>query len=199
VNDKPLSIVIIEDHPVMRDGLASWFSGTDRWKVAGTAGSLAEAKKLLPQAAADLVLIDIQLEDGWGLDIIPLFTHNKDRPLMAVYSSFDDYAHVGAALNLGVRAYICKRRNVAELEQALLKVLDGETIIDESVQTRLAPVINIFSLLTKREATILNMIISGLTNKQIAAELGITRQTVDNAVSLIYDKSGLSRQELQKL
>jgi len=200
VSNKPVNIVIIEDHPLMRDGLASWFSGKDRWKVAGTAGSLAEAKKLLPHTKADLVLIDIQLEDGWGLDIIPLFAHNKDRPLMAVYSSFDDYAHVGAALNLGVRAYICKRRGAAELEQALLKVLDGETIIDELVQTRLAPVNTIFNLLTKREGTILKMIINGLANKQIAEELGISLRTVENAVSSIYDKSGIqSRQELQKL
>jgi len=196
------SIVIIEDHPVMRSGLASWFSGTGRWKVAGTASSLAEAKKLLPRIRADLVLIDIQLEDGWGLDIIPWYTQSRmgGLPLMAVYSAFDDYSHANAALNLGVRAYVCKRRSQAELERALLKALDGETFIDESVQTKLAPVNTIFNLLTKREGTILNMIINGLTNKQIAAELGVTRRTVENTVSHIYDKTGMqSRQELQKL
>jgi DNA-binding NarL/FixJ family response regulator len=203
----PPKIVIVEDHPVMREGLASWFSRTGRWEVAGTAASVAEAKKLLTQVRADVALIDIQLEDGWGLDIIPWlkneYTHaytQSHTPVLAVYSAFDDYAHVNAAVSMGVRAYVCKRRGEAELETALFKALYGKTCIDEAAQTKLETVNNFFRLLTMREAEILSLVKDDLSNKQIAARLGISHRTVENVLSCIYDKTGItSRLELQKL
>ena len=202
--EKP-GIAIIEDHPIMREGLAAWFAGSGRWLVTGTASSLAGAKELLTQAGAqtDIVLLDIQLEDGWGLDIIPWYTKLaglSKRPIMAVYSTFDDYGHVNIALGLGVKAYICKRRGEQELEKALLKALAGGSYIDEAAQTNLQTVTDIFNLLTRREAEILKLVKKGLSNKQIAASFGISHRTVENILSCVYDKTGIhSRVELQKL
>jgi len=213
-NQRPVKpkIVIVEDHPVMREGLASWFGGTGRWEVAGKAATLAEAKELLAGIKVDIALLDIQLDDGWGLDIIPWLSQSSSAPqtsfagqkaefpVMAVYSSFENYAHVSAAINMGVKAYVCKRRNELELEQALLKALDGETFIDETAQGRFKTVRNLFSLLSKREAEILSLVKDELSNKQIAARLGISQRTVENTLSCIYDKTGIkSRLELQKL
>jgi len=198
-------IAIIEDHPIMREGLAAWFAGSGRWLVTGTASSLVGAKELLTRASAqtDIVLLDIQLEDGWGLDIIPWYTKfaaSSKRPLMAVYSAFDDYGRVNIALGLGVKAYICKRRGEQELEEALLKALAGGSYIDEAAQANLQTVTDIFNLLTRREAEILKLVKKGLSNKQIAASFGITHRTVENILSCVYDKTGIhSRVELQKL
>jgi NarL family two-component system response regulator LiaR len=180
----------------MREGLAAYFAGTGRWEVKGTAATLAEAKELVTGMEADIVLIDIQLEDGWGLDIIPLL---KDKTLTAVYSAFDDYSHVSAALGMGVKAYICKRRDSKELEEALIKVLKGETYIDNTVQAvfQIAGRIN---LLTKRETDVFNLVKIKLTNKQIAAQLGISLRRVENILYSIYDKIGVrSRYELELL
>ena len=190
------SIVIIEDHPIMREGLAAWFAGTGRWQVKGTASNLAQTKELLTVTSADLVLLDIQLEDGWGLDIISWLALQTELaqnalPIMAVYSVFDDYAHVRAALGLGVRAYICKRRNVEELEDALLTALSGGLYIDDSAQKKFQNVADLISLLTKREAEILTLVKSGLPNKEIAERLGISRRTVENILSCVYDKTGI--------
>ena len=214
MNDKK-NIIIIEDHPVMRQGLAVWFTQTGRWYVEGTASTLAEAKDVLSQITADVLLLDIQLEDGWGLDIIPWLVKqdclvNQDNlaasgakpeiPLTAVYSAFDDYAHVSAAMSLGVRAYITKRRSETELEAALLQALSGTIYIDEVAQTKLGNVTNLLSLLTRREAEILSLVKSGLSNKQIAARLNISRRTVENILSCVYDKTGIrSRIKLEKL
>ncbi|MDR1804276.1 MAG: response regulator transcription factor [Treponema sp.] len=196
----------MEDHPVMREGLASWFAGTGRWEVAGTAATLTGAKELLTEVEADVALLDIQLEDGWGLDIIPWLLRTKyagkkaGLPVMAVYSGFEDYTHVSAAMSMGARAYVSKRRSERELEQALLKALDGETFIDETAQIQFATVSNIFSLLSRREAEILSLVKDELSNQQIADRLGISRRTVENTLSWIYDKTGIrSRLELQKL
>jgi DNA-binding NarL/FixJ family response regulator len=198
----PIRIVIIEDHPVMRKGLASYFGGTGRWQVMGTASSLAEARELLRHVQADIALLDIQLEDGWGLDIIPFVekTRPEQQPLMAVYSSFNDYAHVSTALSMGVRAYVCKNRGEEELEAALQTALGGKVYIDDTAHTRLHNTVNLFSLLTKRETEILNLVKSGLSNKQIAVRLAISRRTVENILSCAYDKTGIrSRLDLERL
>ncbi|MCL2238298.1 MAG: response regulator, partial [Treponema sp.] len=124
--DKLPSIIIIEDHPVMRGGLVSYFTGTRRWKVLGAVSNIEDAKTLISspysksKAKVDLLLIDIQLENGWGLDIIPWLKTQTEKgfqiPVMAVYSSYDDYAHVSAAIGMGVQGYVSKHRTERELE-----------------------------------------------------------------------------------
>ena len=196
-------IIIIGDHPIMLEGLAAFFVKTGRWNVKGTAASLEEAKKLLAVTHADIVLIDIQLEDGWGLDIIPWYEKEKPndaKPVMAVYSSYDDCAHVRTAVSLGVQAYITKRRSDKELENALLKALAGEKYIDEAAHYNLAGSNSKLILLTKREMEMLTLAKQKKSNKEIAAELGISYRTVENTLSCVYDKTGVnSRYELQLL
>jgi len=193
-------LFIIEDHPMMREGLASYFSETGRWLVTGTASCLEDAKKILSNLTTDLILLDIQLEDGWGLDIVPWLKKLEQNPILAVYSAFDDYAHVSAALGMGVHAYICKRQNKDKLEEALLKALKRETSIDNSIQTKLNFVADLKSLLTIREAEIFNLVKRGLSNKEIADNLNISHRTVENILCCIYDKTGIkTRLDLQKL
>ena len=205
MQNKP-NLIIIEDHPVMREGLAAWFAKTGRWNVRGTAASLEEAKKLLTVTPADILLLDIQLEDGWGLDIIPwlakqdTLAKQDKRPLTAVYSTFNDYAHVRAALSLGVQAYITKRRNEQDLEEALQKTLAGETYIDDTALYKVDTFKNHLKLLSGREMEIFTLVKQKQTNKQIAAELGISRRTVENILSCVYGKIGVrSRYELENL
>jgi RNA polymerase sigma factor (sigma-70 family) len=195
-------IVIIEDHPVMRESLAAFFNGTGHWQLSGTASSLDSAKKLLGEVTADVVLLDINLKDGWGLDIIPWLaeTQAAKQPVLAVYSAYDDWAHVRSALNMGVRAYVTKQRDLQELEAALQKALSGSIYIDETAQERLQNTQNILDLLTKREKEIFSLVKTGMTNKEIAERLGISHKTVANIVSLVYDKIGIrDRLQLERL
>jgi NarL family two-component system response regulator LiaR len=99
-----------------------------------------------------------------------------------------------------VRAYVCKRRGEQELEAALCSALLGELFIDDSARTKLHNVTALISLLTKRESEILTLVKSGLSNKEAAARLGLSRRTVENILSCIYDKTGIrSRRELERL
>ena len=196
------TMIIIEDHPFMRDGLASYFNGTGRWQVMGTAADIDEAKKLFDNTQVDLLLLDLQLKDGWGLDIILHLNdlHLQKMPLLAVYSSFDDYAYVNAAMSMGVRVFICKRKSEKELEDALLQALSGKIVIDDEVQKKIQKTINICNLLTKREMEIINLVRNGISNKEIASSTGINIRTVENILYRIYEKTGInSRLELQKL
>ncbi|GHV25176.1 DNA-binding response regulator [Spirochaetia bacterium] len=204
------SIVIIEDHPVMRKGLAAWFAGTGRWQVLGIAAGLAEARDLFAEMAAlpDILLLDIQLspedggaEDAIGLDIIPWLRERFGKtPPVVVYSQFDDYAHANAALGFGVRAYVCKSRDGEELEAVLHAALRGEVSIDKAVEPKFRNADYTQKLLTRREAEILRRLWEGQSNKHIASALGISLRTVENHLSRIYYKTGIaSRADLRKM
>ena len=202
---KKKNIAIVEDHPVMRKGLAAWFNETGRWNVTAAVSSIEEARSVLPGLESDVLLLDLQLEDGWGLDIIPSFVESGYAkqsyiPVFAVYTGFDSHAHVSAALGLGVRAYITKRRTEAELEQFLFMALEGEICVDEAAKIKMQNVTDIVGLLTRREAEILTLVSKGLSNRQIAARLEISHRTVENILSCVYDKTGIhSRLELERM
>jgi RNA polymerase sigma factor (sigma-70 family) len=191
----------------MRKGLADYFAGTGRWQVLGSASNIEEAKTFLSAPAldenpVDILLLDIQLETGWGLDIIPwLRRENREQfPAIVIYSAYNDYAHVSAAFSMGIRAYVSKSRSEEELESALETVLRGDLYMDKTVERELTAVTDALSLLTKREGEILTLVKAGLSNKRIAEQLGISRRTVENILSCVYDKTGISsRVELQRL
>jgi NarL family two-component system response regulator LiaR len=186
------SIVIIEDEPVMRKALAAWFAGTGRWLVYGAAATLEAARDLLsgPAKESDIVLLDIRLDTEWGLDLIPWLKSRAKGPCpaVAVYSCFSDSAHVSAALALGVKAYIIKKRDEAELEAALETVLAGGEWIDSEAERPPKASCGPLSALTKREAQVLSLIKDGLSFREIARRLGVKLHTVQNTASCIKDK-----------
>jgi len=201
--DDTKSIVIIEDHPVMQEGLLSYFEKTGKWRVTGTAASLEKSKELLCANTPDVILLDIQLEDEPGLNIIPWLKNQRGHdslPVIAVYTSYNDFVHASAALGRGVQVYMCKKHSVNDLEKALCGALNGKIYIDESVQSKLDSVAGILNILTKREAEIFAMVKSGCQNRQIAQRLNISHRTVENILCCIYDKTGVhSREKLRDL
>jgi DNA-binding NarL/FixJ family response regulator len=207
------TILIVEDHAIMRKGLSDFLTETGRWQVLGEAASLEEAKSLLSTTAppqADILLLDIDLQKTSGFDIIPWLRLQKTKgsackkrraeiPAIVVYSAFDDYAHIQAAFKLGARGYVCKSQSEAELEAALTAVLDGGTYLCESLQTKILVATETLELLTKREQQIFTLVRAGRSNRSIAKQLEISVRTVENHLSCIYGKTGLTRASLQKL
>jgi DNA-binding NarL/FixJ family response regulator len=180
--------------------------------VLGIAADLAEARDLFAELAAlpDILLLDIQLgaqngagaaEGALGLDLIPWLREKFGKtPPVVVYTQFDDYAHANAALGFGIRGYVCKYRSEEELEAVLHGVIRGEVSIDKAVEPKLKNAAEAQKLLTPREAEILRHLREGMSNKRIAAALGISPRTVENLLSRIYFKTGIaSRADLQKI
>ena len=190
------TVVIIDDHEVLRAGLTARLEG--RWNITGEASSLEEAKALFASAekAPDLIILDIELGKDWGLDIL----RDKTLPPVLVYSVYDDFAHVNAAMRAGAKGYVCKSQGMTELLEAMETAASGKTAFNLSQIQRHAEVSDLMLALTKREREIFNMVQRGLDNKQIAAALGVSLRTIENNLSLIYDKTGVScRRELEKL
>ncbi|MDR3174846.1 MAG: response regulator transcription factor [Treponema sp.] len=195
------NIIIVEDHPVMRKSLANWFAETGGWRILGLAASLDKALVLAGEKT-DVVVLDIQLEGVWGLDLVPRLRERlgKAAPPCVVYSAFDDWAHINAALNMGVRGYVSKKSDETELEKALLTVIAGGEYVEKSLMEHLEHVTGMVERLTRRETEIWNLAREGLSSRRIGACLCISPRTVDNVLSIIYDKTGLrNRRELMKL
>jgi DNA-binding NarL/FixJ family response regulator len=201
------TLVVIEDHAMMRRGLAAYFSQTRRWTIIGEAASLNEAAALFAAPAAqtalpDMVLLDIDLQGSWGLDLIPRLKklyQNRRLPVI-IYSVFSDYVHAKAALRSGAAGYVCKSQGEAELETAMEIVLKGGSAYSPELLAKMEGVSDLLMWLTKRERQVFELVQNSKTNKEIAEILGIRIRTIENYLSVIYDKIGVkSRRELENL
>ena len=195
------TVVIIDDHEMIRSGLTARLK--KHWHIAGEAPSLKEAKMLLKRLAKapDLIILDIELGKEWGLDLIRGRSFFRGGiPPVLVYSVYDDYAHVNAALCSGARGYICKSQSAEELLEAMEDVASGKTAFPSALLQRLAITSDKMQSLTRREREVFSMVQRGHNNKDIAAILNVSLRTIENNLSIIYDKVGVkNRQELEKM
>jgi len=195
------TVVVIDDHDIVRSGLPSLLDKS--WQILGTAATLDEAKKLFKSLdnAPDLILLDLQLGKEWGLDIIgdKSFGRGKFPPVL-VFSVYDDFAHINAALRSGAKGYVCKSQNTADLLTAMEDVSSGKYSFPPDMLQHHAVTSDRLQSLNKREHTIFFLVQQGKTNKEIADEMGVTLRTIENNLSILYDKTGVkNRQELEKL
>jgi NarL family two-component system response regulator LiaR len=200
---KLYSLVIIDDHDLLRRGLISAL-GKD-WIIAGEAADLDEAKGIFAKLKTppDMVMLDIALGKGqWGLDLIPALTeqYGTSSPPVLVYSAYADYAHVQAAMNMGVRGYVSKAEGFPVLEKAMKTVVQGQVYINQKLVSKLSAAPDLLGGLTKREKQVFLALQHGLDNQHIAEEYTLTLRTVETYVNRIYSKLGVkSRRELQAL
>jgi DNA-binding NarL/FixJ family response regulator len=202
------SIFIVEDHRMTARGLAAWFAEGGRWTIAGTAAALEEAKQRLleTEAPPGVILLDLQLSGGEsGLNLIAWLREQNalKRIPVVVYSHFSDIAHRNAAIKLGAAAYICKSQSDRELEDALFKIMTGlhagKTPMEASLDNAAQKVEKMLDCLTKREAQIFLLVRESYSTQRIAAKLGISRRTVENHLSCVYDKTGIRRKDIAGL
>ncbi|MCL2128818.1 MAG: response regulator transcription factor [Treponema sp.] len=201
------TVVIIDDHEMIRAGLAASLNGC--WRILGEAGSLKEAKALFAslKEAPDIILLDIVLKGDWGLDLIQKKQPGRKSragashfPPVLVYSVYDDYAHVNAAIRSGAKGYVCKSQGVPDLLEAMEALVSGKTVFPSSLVQRMTAVSDLMLALTKREREVFNKVQRGFTNKEIAEALNVSIRTIENNLSILYDKMGVkNRRELERL
>ncbi|MFP3042627.1 response regulator transcription factor [Treponema primitia] len=211
--EKP-TLVLIDDHRMIRKGFRAYLTETNRFDVVGEAGSPKEVYALfetLPCPPA-LVLLDIELGESNGLELIPWieehYTQHKsvpqgtstDVPAVLVYSIFEDPFRVQSALRMGARGYISKSADEGEIEAALDAVLAGESYVDKRLMEKMTDLPDFYSRLTRREREILILVQKNYNNSRIARELNVELRTIENYLSRIYDKTGMTtRGDLVKL
>jgi two-component system nitrate/nitrite response regulator NarL len=194
-----LKAVLVDDHPLFRKGLAELFEHDGRIRVAGVAGSLAEARPLLAQKP-DVLVIDLNLPEQDGVEAIrQLREEGLQIPVVALTmsESEDDMA---AALRAGARGYLLKSMEPDEVIEAILRAVRGEVVVAPAMTAKLVRLLDakpgaggsLMDQLTQREREILGCLTRGKSNKAIAQELGISVDTVKLHVKNVLTKLNLS-------
>lgn len=196
---KPLRILIVDDHIMLREGLVSLIKPQPDFDVVGEAGSVAEAIQLANDLKPDLVLMDFGLPDGTGLDATKAILEihpDANIVFLTVHEADDD---LFAAIRYGAKGYLLKNVPVSKMLQALRGMGRGEAPLSREMTSRVLAELarsekpqphqkDAFSLLTSRELEVLRLIARGATNQQIADELFISVNTVKNHVHNMLEK-----------
>ena len=189
-------VLIVDDHPVFRDGLAGLLATLPEVEVAGLAGTAEEALAAVAQAPPDVVLMDINQPGASGVEATRRVTQLAPATAVLVISMVDDDDSVFAALAAGARGYVLKGATAAEITAALSTVAAGGAVFGAGIASRMlarAPAPSAGQLtgqedLTARERRVLDLLAEGSSNRQIARDLGLSLKTVQNHVSRILDK-----------
>jgi DNA-binding NarL/FixJ family response regulator len=188
-------VLIVDDHPVFRDGLAGLLATLPEVEIVGMAGTAEEALAAVSQAAPDVVLMDINLPGASGVEATRQTTQVAPATAVLVISMVDDDDSVFAAMAAGARGYVLKGASAAEITAALRTVAAGGAVFGAGVASRLLARTSAQPSvpgrpddLTTREREVLDLLADGASNRQIARSLGLSLKTVQNHVSRILDK-----------
>lgn len=197
---RPYSIVIIDDHDIVRFGLETILASRPELQLVGSANRLARGLELIAQQAPDLVLTDMSLPDSGGLDTVRAVVAAQEGRRTIVVSMQSEFLYGEQVLAAGAHGYLPKEQAHALLLQAVHGVLAGDTWVTDALSSRLldrhlhrrsSPGRSGAQSLSRRELQVLEQLRSGKTSKQIAAELGLSTRTVELYRAAIKKKLGL--------
>lgn len=191
-----LSILIADDHPLFRKGLRALLASQTELELVGEAESGAEAVRMAEQLQPDVVLMDLQMPGGGGLEAVRQIVRTSPHIRVLVVTMFEDDDSVFAAMRAGALGYVLKDTNDEEIVRAIHAVGSGEAIFSPAIASRLIryfvarPALppEVFPELTESERNVLRLMAQGNNNEAIAAQLSLTPKTVRNYASNIFGK-----------
>jgi DNA-binding NarL/FixJ family response regulator len=187
---KPAKILIVDDHPLVREGLAVRIASQPDLKVCGEAADVAEAMERVKATAPDLVIIDLSLKSGHGLDLIKQIRAQYDQVKMLVASMYDESMFAERVLNAGALGYINKQEMPERILDAIRQVLLGKVYLSASMTERIlhrlaaapAPLevgASPVTSLSNRELEVFELIGRGVKTSQIASRLHLSVKTIE--------------------
>jgi DNA-binding NarL/FixJ family response regulator len=188
-----IGILVVDDHPIVRQGLVSTLEDEPDFQVVGAASSAEEALTLAAWLRPDLVLLDLELPGLGGVEAIPGLLAASPGSRVLVFTAYDTEERVLSAVRAGAGGYLLKGAAVAEIAAAIRTVAGGGTALAPSAAARLASAVRAprgAGPLSAREREVLRLIAQGLPGKQIAGALGITERTVKFHTASLIRKLG---------
>ena len=197
-----LSLLVVDDHEVVRQGLVSLLSRRPRFHVVAEAGTVAEAIDAARKFQPELVIMDVRLPDGSGVEACRQIREEFPDTRVVMLTSYPDEDAVLSAIVAGASGYLLKQVRARDLVSALEAVARGESLLDPAVTGRVLDRVRRIATgdqpdemaqLTPQEQKILLLVAEGKTNKEIAGEVFLSDKTVKNYVSSILAKLNLER------
>ncbi|RME51603.1 MAG: DNA-binding response regulator [Caldilineae bacterium] len=198
---KPLRILLVDDHEVVRLGLTTLLEDIPGLQIAGEAGSGAEALRLCRQLDPDLVILDIRLPDQSGLEVCRRITGQHPRTQVIILTSYLNEDFIAEAVLAGAAGYVRKQVGNQELLRAIEAVRRGEALLDPQVTVQMLQRLRraeklaeagAFRALSRREKEVLLLVSQGKSNQEIARTLTLSEKTVRNHITNLLNKLGLN-------
>ncbi len=191
-----ITILLVDDHEVVRRGVRTYLETLPDFKVVGEAACGEEAVSLVTDLIPDVVLLDLIMPGMDGIETTRRIKKISPRTHVVVLTSFHDDAHIFPALKAGATSYVLKDMRMERLAEVVLKAHQGEVTLHPRVAARVLQNLRgenpddpqLFTELTERELAVLKLIASGLSNSQISEKLVISEYTVKGHVSNILSK-----------
>jgi two-component system, NarL family, nitrate/nitrite response regulator NarL len=190
-------VVIVDDHPFFRDGVARGLTQSGQVEIVGEADDGREGLEVITREQPDVALVDYQMPDMDGLDLVHAVTRDKLSTKVVLLSAVTDSAIVFKALEEGAKGYLSKDSRRAQIVDAVLQVARGATVVPPELTAGLADQIRLRGhsqgpVLSEREQQVLRGFARGLSIPQLAAELVIGASTVKSHTQHLYEKLGVS-------
>ncbi len=183
-------VLLVDDHPMIAAALDMLLRGTD-YELLERARTVAEAHKLLNKLKPDLLLLDVHLPDGSGLDVLRKLANSRSRPAVILLTAGMDEAQLLTAAELEPQGMVLKTSDPGLLMECMDAIVAGQRWVDPEIAERTRQARERAAsdpLLTRRERELVELVRQGLRNRDIAAELGVTEGTVKVYLHAIFDK-----------
>ena len=188
-----ITLLVVDDHPVVRDGLTGMFAADPEFEVLGEAGDGAEAVRLALALRPDVILMDLRMPGMDGLAAITELARRGASARVLVLTTYDTDSYVLPAIEAGATGYLLKDAPRAELLRAVREAAQGKAVLSPAVATRLMTRVRTPAAgpLSQRELEVLELVAAGTTNREAAARLFISEATVKSHLLNIYAKLGV--------
>ena len=189
-----ISLLLVDDHPVVRNGLRGMFESAPGFTVIAEAANGVEAVDLAAELDPDVVLMDLRMPGGSGLDAITELTRRGIRAKVLVLTTWDTDTDTLPAIEAGATGYLLKDAPQDELFNAVRQAAAGRTVLSPAVASRLVSAVRspAPSPLAARERQVLELVAKGTSNRDIARELFISEATVKTHLSHVFTKLGVA-------
>jgi DNA-binding NarL/FixJ family response regulator len=198
--DHPVRVFLVDDHEIVRQGVASLLGAQPDFEIVGEAATAAEARARIPAARPDVAVLDVRLPDGDGVTVCREIRAKVPEVRCLMLTSFADDEALFDAIMAGAAGYVLKQLKGADIVDAVRRVAQGQSLLDADATRRVLDRLRHppeederLASLTPQERRILELITDGLTNRQIAAEMFLAEKTVKNYVSNLLAKLGMER------
>ena len=201
MTEKRVRVMLVDDHEVVRMGLRTLLERRERFIIVGEAGTIAEAVAVAHRAQPDVIVMDIRLPDGTGVDACREIRSKRPETRVIMLTSYADDEAIYGSIMAGASGYFLKQTRGQNLAEAIERVASGESLLDPAVTAKVLERMRSLArgehddlaVLTDQERKILALIAEGKTNKEIADEIFLSDKTVKNYVSSILSKLNLRR------
>ncbi|MGX1135538.1 DNA-binding NarL/FixJ family response regulator [Streptomyces glaucescens] len=196
MTDHTITLLIVDDHPVVRDGLRGMFATAAGFDVLGEAAGGVEGVELTLRLDPDVVLIDLRMPAGSGVEAIAELTRRGARAKVLVLTTYDTDSDTIPAIEAGATGYLLKDAPREELFAAVRAAAEGRAVLSPAVASRLVsavrrPAAPAADTLSAREREVLELVAKGTPNREIARELFISEATVKTHLTHLYAKLGV--------